>query len=213
MHVLLIEDHPIIRVGVAEILQSTWPEVVLRQADTLTEGLALAANEIPDIVLLDLGLSDANGVEAAIAVLEACPGLPVVILTASADAAQAVRLFEMGVLGYVTKDQPPGDLVLAIDRARVGKHHVPPLMVEHILDVLFCETLLSGTPHERLSTQEYKVAQLIAVGAKPSEIAVELGMAVKTVGTYRTRILEKSGWKNNIELAKYFIARALLPPR
>jgi DNA-binding NarL/FixJ family response regulator len=205
---LVVDDHPIMRIGVRQLILAQWPEAQILEATTIAQALSLGQQTRPDVVVLDLSLPDATGVEGASRVLRALREVPVLVLSLNAESAFAARLLQMGVSGYLPKDRAGEELVLALQRLLAGGRYVTAAMADHLLG------LLSGQapqrlPHEQLSTQEHRVMLLIAAGRTPAEIADTMHLSVKTVGTYRARILEKAGWRNNTELTKYCLQHGL----
>lgn len=211
MRILVVDDHPIMRIGVRQLILAQWPDAAIAEATTIAQALGEAQASPPDVVVLDLSLPDASGTEGASRMLRALKGVPVLVLSLNAESAYAARLLQMGVSGYLPKDRAGDELVLALQRLLAGGRYVTAAMADHLLG------LLSGQapgqlPHELLSAQEHRVMLLIAAGQSPAQIADTMHLSVKTVGTYRARILEKAGWKNNTELTKYCVQHGLTTP-
>ncbi|MBO9689193.1 response regulator [Roseateles chitosanitabidus] len=208
MRFLIVDDHPIMRLGVKQLIQHQWPQATIDEAATIAEGLQHGLAHKPDALVLDLSLPDASGTEGASRMLRALKGVPVLVLSLNAESAYAARLLQMGVSGYLPKDKATDELVVALQRLLQGGRYVTAAMADHLLG------LLSGAspdqlPHEQLSAQEHRVMLLIAAGKTPAEIADTMHLSAKTVGTYRARILEKTGWRNNTELTKYCVQHGL----
>ena len=208
MRVLIVDDHPLMRLGVPPLVLQEWPDAHVDEAPTIAVALERIAAARPDIVTLDLSLPDAQGTEGASRLLRVLPGVPLLVLSLNAEAAYAARLMQMGASGYLPKDRAPDELRAALRRLREGGRYVTSSMADHLL------ALLSGKapqalPHEQLSTQEHRVMLLIAAGRTPAQIAEVMHLSVKTVGSYRARILEKAGWANNTELTKYCVQHGL----
>ncbi|MDC6167204.1 response regulator [Paucibacter sp. XJ19-41] len=208
MRFLIVDDHPIMRVGVRQLILAEWPQAQIDEAASLAQALSLGQAQRPDAVVLDLSLPDASGTEGASRVLRALKAVPVLILSLNAESAYASRLLQMGVAGYLPKDRAGDDLVNALHRLLQGGRYVTAAMADHLLGLLDGRAPAS-LPHEQLSTQEHRVMLLIAAGKTPAEIADTMSLSVKTVGTYRARILEKAGWRNNTELTKYCLQHGL----
>ncbi|MCU7373418.1 response regulator transcription factor [Paucibacter sp. O1-1] len=208
MRFLIVDDHPIMRVGVRQLILAEWPQAHIDEAASLAQALSLGQAQRPDAVVLDLSLPDASGTEGASRVLRALKAVPVLILSLNAESAYASRLLQMGVAGYLPKDRAGDDLVNALHRLLQGGRYVTAAMADHLLGLLDGRAPAS-LPHEQLSTQEHRVMLLIAAGKTPAEIADTMSLSVKTVGTYRARILEKAGWRNNTELTKYCLQHGL----
>jgi two-component system, NarL family, invasion response regulator UvrY len=211
MKVLVIDDHPILRMGVRQLIVQNWSEAEVIEAETLEEATRLLQGEPPNLIVLDLSLPDASGTEGPARVMQIAKGVPVLVLSSSAEAAFAARLLKMGVSGYVSKERAGSDLAIAIRRVVEGGRYVTPEMADRLVDLL-SNNSPTALPHEALSAQEYRVMLLIAAGKGPSEIAETMSLSVKTVGTYRARILQKANWKNNTELTKYCVQHGLTDP-
>ncbi|WP_349742715.1 response regulator transcription factor [Roseateles cavernae] len=208
MRFLIVDDHPIMRVGVRQLILAEWPQAQIDEAASLAQALSLGQAQRPDAVVLDLSLPDASGTEGVSRVLRTLKAVPVLILSLNAESAYASRLLQMGVAGYLPKDRAGDELVKALHRLLQGGRYVTAAMADHLLGLLDGRAPAS-LPHEQLSTQEHRVMLLIAAGKTPAEIADTMSLSVKTVGTYRARILEKAGWRNNTELTKYCLQHGL----
>lgn len=211
MKALIVDDHPIMRLGVRQLIEHAWPGAGVTEAQTLEEATRAVVADPPDVIVLDLSLPDASGTESAVRMLRVARAVPVLVLSLNAESAYAARLLQMGVAGYLPKDRAGDELVLAVRRLLEGGRYVTSTMADRLLG------LLSGgvpdkLPHEQLSSQEHRVMLLMAAGRTPAEIADTMHLSVKTVGSYRARILEKTGWKNNTELTKYCVQHGLTDP-
>ncbi|HEY0953910.1 MAG TPA: response regulator transcription factor [Roseateles sp.] len=208
MRVLVVDDHPLMRMGISQLVLQEWPDARIAEAPTIAEALTLGASLRPELITLDLSLPDAQGTEGASRLLRAFAGVPLLVLSLNAEAAYAARLMQMGASGYLPKDRAADELRVALRRLAEGGRYVTSSMADHLL------ALLSGKapdalPHEQLSSQEHRVMLLIAAGKTPAQIADTMHLSVKTVGSYRARILEKAGWANNTELTKYCVQHGL----
>ncbi len=211
MRILVVDDHPIMRLGVRHLLAAAWPNAEIVEAETLEQAVERLGAGPTQLVILDLSLDDATGTEAPTRLLRVAPGVPILVLSLNAEPSFAARLMQMGVGGYLPKGRAADELVTAARRVMEGKRYVTPEMADHLL------ALLSGTtpdamPHERLSVQEYRVMTLIAAGRPPAEIAELMHLSTKTVSSYRARIFAKAGWTNNTELTKYCVQHGLTDP-
>lgn len=208
MRFLIVDDHPIMRVGVRQLILDAWPEAQVDEAASIAAALELGRAAAPNAVVLDLSLPDANGTEGASRILRALREVPVLILSLNAESAYATRLLQMGAAGYLPKDRAGDELVNALQRLLQGGRYVTAALADRLLGLLDGKPA-NSLPHEQLSAQEHRVMLLIAAGQTPAQIADSMHLSVKTVGTYRARILEKAGWKNNTELTKYCIQHGL----
>jgi len=161
-----------------------------------------------DIVLLDLSLPDRNGLDCLGQIKKQRPSLPVLVLSMHAEEHFAVRALKSGAAGYLTKDKAAEELVRAIKKIMGGGRYVSSELAERLAAELTGDTTKS--PHELLSEREFRVLRLIASGKSVSEIAQELFLSVKTVSTYRSRLLSKMQMKTNAELTRYCIQNRLV---
>jgi len=208
MRILIVDDHPIMRLGVRQLIQSAWPDATIDEATSMEEAAAHAATGPLQLVILDLSLPDAAGMEAPTRMLRLLKDTPILVLSLNAESTYAARLMQMGVAGYLPKARAGHELVTAARRLLEGGRYVTPEMADRLLDMLSSERP-DALPHERLSAQEHRVMQLIAAGRSPAQIAEAMHLSVKTVSSYRARILMKAGWANNTELTKYCVQHGL----
>jgi DNA-binding NarL/FixJ family response regulator len=208
MRVLVVDDHPIIRLGVIRLIENAWPDAEIDEAQSVAEARERVAARMPEIVTLDLSMPDAQGTEALSHMLRSARGVPILVLSQNTEATHAQRVMQLGAAGYLSKDRTGDELVLAMRRILQGGRYVTPEMAHRLLSMLD-GTMPKALPHEELTTQEYRVMQLIASGLRTSQIADTMHLSVKTVANYRARILTKTGWRNNIELTKYCVQHGL----
>lgn len=209
MKALIVDDHPIMRLGVRQLIAGAWADAEVVEAASLEEGCRKVEDFGPDIIVLDLGLPDASGTEGVARMLRVAKETPILVLSFNVESAYAARLLKMGVSGYLPKDRAGDELVTAIERIREGKRYVTAATADLLVEMLGGGKAASAAPHELLSTQEHRVMVLIAAGKTPAQMAEIMHLSVKTIGTYRARILEKTGWKNNVELTKYCVQHGL----
>jgi DNA-binding NarL/FixJ family response regulator len=208
MKILVVDDHPILRFGVRQLVTHRWPHADVEEAATLSDAVASCQAGRPDVIVLDLVLPDTSGTEGVATMLKAADGVPLLVLSVHEELAYAARVLKMGASGYLPKDRASDDLVTAIERLLEGRRFVTASMAEHLMALL--EGKMPSKPvHELLSLQEHRVMLLIADGKSPAQIATIMSLSVKTIGTYRARIMEKTGWRNNTDLTKYCVEHAL----
>ncbi len=208
MKVLLLEDHPIFRVGVRTLIEKRWPEARCAEAGQLSEAMALVHHDDWPIAIVDLHLPDAEGLEIVTSLLRISPTLRVLVLSLNAEAAYAQRVFQLGVMAYLSKERTSSELIEALERVSRGGRYITQSLAEHFAD------LISGQKqealHEGLSAQEYRVLIQLAQGHRLAHIAEQMHISPKTVSTYRTRILEKLNLATNAELVRYCLEHRLL---
>jgi len=207
MRIMLVDDHPIVRRGVSEILARAFPQATIQEVGTGTGAMGLARSQSWDIVILDLTLPDGSGVDVLKRIREMQARLPVLILSMHTADQFARRAIAAGASGYLTKDTADEELVAAVTRLVRGGKYFGPQVLEHVLAGLYADG--DERPHERLSDREYEVLRMIGSGKTVSEIAAALMLSVKTVSTYRARVLEKMDMRTNAELTHYVVRHGL----
>jgi two-component system, NarL family, invasion response regulator UvrY len=206
--VFIADDHPVVRRGIRQIVSDTHDIVVVGEATTGVETLELVGNAIPcDLVLLDLSLPDRDGLDVLKQLRREHPGLRVLVLTMHSEDQFAVRALKAGAAGYLTKDGAPAELIGAIRKIVAGGRHVNPQLAERLVAHLGPDA--DRPAHERLSDREYQVLRMIAAGKTTRQISAELVLSIKTVSTYRSRLLDKMDMKSAAELAAYAVRHHL----
>jgi len=201
LRILIADDHPVFRRGLKQIIQETSDMVVVDEAADGREALRKAATGDYDVLLLDITLPFTNGVEVLSRLQNERPALPVLMLSMHPEEQYAVRALRAGASGYLTKESAPEELVAAIRKVSTGGKYVSASLAEHLACIVQNDG--EALPHETLSNREHQVMCMIASGQTVSEAARELSLSVKTISTYRARILEKLNVKNNAELIRY----------
>ena len=206
--ILVVDDHTVVRDGIKRMFDEQPCMVAFGEASTLHEAITLVREQDWDIVVLDLALGASSGLEVLQELKKLRPKLPVLILSMYAEEQYARRAFKAGASGYITKDCTRAELVGAITTVLHGRKYVSPTLAE--LLIIDLERGIDQPPHETLSTREFEVMCLIASGKTVSEIANILALSVKTISTYRARILEKMGLKTNAAITHYAIQNKLV---
>ncbi|HLE28328.1 MAG TPA: response regulator transcription factor [Anaerolineales bacterium] len=206
--VLIADDHAVVRQGLKQILGETSDMQVVGEATTGPEALEKARAEGWDVMILDLTLPGRSGFEILKALRAEKPDQPVLILSMHAEDQFAVRLLKAGASGYLTKESVPEELIKAIRKVVAGGKYVSPALAERLAFEM--DAASERLPHEALSDREFQVMQMIATGKAVKQIAEELSLSVKTVSTYRARILEKMNLKTNADLIHYAIQQRLI---
>lgn len=207
MRVLLVDDHPLVRAGARQLILGRWPQAQVQEAGTLDE--ALDRLDGCTLALVDLSLPDASGLEALVKLRRRAPALPVLVLSMHAEAAYAARALQLGAAGYLPKDRAGEELVTAVQRLLAGGRYIGADLADRLADQL-TGTGPAEPPHAALSTQELRVALLLAQGHSVGDIAATMYLSVKTVSTYRSRALDKLGLASNAELTRYCLAQGLI---
>lgn len=209
MKFLLVDDHPIMRVGVRHLIQGTWRDAEFAEASSLAEASPLVAGFAPGLIVLDVGLPDASGPESIVRMRKLAPQTPILVLSFNTDSACAVRALKLGADGYVSKDQVGETLITALQSVLQGKRYLAPAVTDRLVELLDSEQSATGAAHEALAPQEFRVMVMIATGRTPAEMAKIMHLSLSTIATYRARVLQKIGAKNNVELAKYCLQHKL----
>lgn len=206
--VVVADDHAIIRRGLIQILTEQADMTVVGEAQNAQELFALTREQAWDIAILDVSMPGRGGLEILKDLKTEYPTRPVLILSVHPEDQYAVRALKAGASGYLSKDSAPGELVIAIRKALQGGKYVSPTLAEKLAYNLAPE--VDRSPHELLSDREFQVLCRIASGKTVGEIADEMALSVKTISTYRTRILQKMNLRNNAELTHYAIQNGLV---
>jgi DNA-binding NarL/FixJ family response regulator len=208
LRVLIADDHGITREGLKRIL-TDYPETVhVGNAANAAQTLSMVRRNEWDLVLLDISLPDKSGLDVLKSIKKDRPALPVLVLSMYPVDQYALRVLKAGGAGYLTKESAPEQLLAAVRKVSEGGRFITPELAEHM-----AKELADGTPmlpHESLSDREFEVLRLIASGKTPTEIAGHLSLSVKTISTYRTRLLHKMGMRHNAELTHYAISNRLV---
>ncbi|HPX51609.1 MAG TPA: response regulator transcription factor [Deltaproteobacteria bacterium] len=208
IRVLVVDDHPIVREGLKQILSDTEDILVVDEADSGQAVLSSAARSNFDVVLLDISMPGRDGLEVLRELKQQKPKLPVLILSMYPEEHYAVRVLRAGASGYLTKSSAPDELISAIRKVASGRKYISSTLAERLIYELDREA--DRPMHEVLSDREYQVMHMISTGKSVKEIAEALGLSVKTVSTYRSRIMEKMNMKNNAEIVLYAVQNKLI---
>ncbi len=206
VRILLVDDHAVVRRGVRAILEDQLHGANVSEAGSGDEALAALAQPF-DAVVLDLSMPGRSGIDLLAEIKHRWPKLPVLIMSLHAEEHFAVRALRAGASGYLTKAAAPEALVEAVQKVTRGGRYVSGAVAERLAADLGGRP---PVPHERLSDREFEVMRGIADGKTVSEIALRMHLSVKTVSTYRTRLLDKMGMASNAELTRYAIENGLV---
>jgi DNA-binding NarL/FixJ family response regulator len=205
---LLVDDHQIVRRGLKEVLDDEFSELETSEAENSQEALELITTQDWDIVLLDINIPGRNGLEVLSEIKRLRPRTPVLVVSAYPEEEFAIRSLKLGASGYLNKSSASDEVVTAAKKAMAGGKYVTALLAERLAGTLGSGIQLA--PHESLSSRELQVLQMIATGKTIKEIAGELALSEKTVGTYRLRIAKKMALNSNVELTRYAMKHRLV---
>lgn len=208
MRVLIADDHAVFRRGLRETLAEAFSRVSFGEARTAQETLEHVRRQDWDVVILDISMPGKSGLDILDDLKRLRPKLPILLLSMHPEQQFARRALKAGAAGYLTKDGVPEELKVAIKKIVVGGRYVSATLAEKL-----AVDLREGAElplHELLSDREFQVLRMIASGKSVKEIGEELSLSVKTVSTYRARILEKTGMKTNAELIRYGLQSQLV---
>ena len=208
MRILITDDHAVVRQGLKQILAEEFKRAEFGEAGSAQEAIERVWKENWDVVVLDITMPGRSGLEVLKEIKKTKPKLPVLVLSMHPEDQFAVRLLKIGASGYMTKESAPNELVGAVKKVMAGGRYISGSLAEKMASYLAID--VQTPPHERLSDREFLVLRLIASGKTPTMIAKELGLSVKTISTYRMRILEKMDMANNAELTHYAIQNNLV---
>jgi two-component system invasion response regulator UvrY len=206
--VLIADDHPVVRKGLREIVKEAFHVAIADEVSNGQEVLERVAKNDYDVVLLDISMPGRNGLDVLKELKGQKPKLSVLVLSIYPEEQYAVRVLKAGASGYLTKESAQDELISAIQKVSTGRKYISPSLAERL--ALDLEMGAEKPPHESLSDREYQVMCMIASGKTVKEIAEELFLSVKTVSTYRARLLDKMRMKSNAELTYYAIKHRLI---
>ena len=208
IRILIADDHAIVRAGLKQFIADQPDMQVAGEAATGSEAIQLVRASEFDVVLLDISMPDKNGIDTLKTLRHVKPELPVLMLSAYAEDQYAVNLLRAGAAGYLNKEAASTQLVGAIRTVVQGRKYVSPSLAQILADGVSGDA--DKPLHAELSQREFQIFCKLAAGAAVSKIADELNLSVKTVSTYRTRILEKMAMKSNADLTYYAIKNGLI---
>jgi DNA-binding NarL/FixJ family response regulator len=207
MKILIADDHTVVRQGLKSILAGAFPKATVGEAPD-TAHLIESAQQKWDVIIMDLSMPGGNGLDTLKQLKHMQPQVPVLILSMHPEDQYAVRTLKAGAAGYLSKESASDELVNAVNKVTRGGKYITATVAEKLL--LHLEGDGERPPHELLSDREYQVLCMIASGKEVGQIAKELVLSVKTVSTYRARILEKLNMKTNAELTHYAMENKLV---
>ena len=205
---LIVDDHDVVRVGFRQILSESGRFLVAGEANSAAQAFDHLRKESFDIVLLDISLPDGSGVDVLRKIRERYPDTKVLILSGFAEEQYGVNMLRAGAAGFLSKTCTSEQLISAIETIAIGRRYVSPKLAEILAEGLSAPT--DKPVHDQLSEREFQIFCRLAEGKTVSEIAESLFISVKTVSTYRSRLMEKMGLKTNSELTYYALKNGLI---
>ena len=205
--ILIGDDHAIIRKGLRQILQEEINKCEIDEAADGVDVIQKINERSYDILILDISMPKRNGIDLLNQLKIEKPELPILILSIHPEEQYAIRVLKAGASGFINKASAPEELVRAIQKITAGGKYISPVVAEQLASNFLSP---EQAPHEQLSDREYQVMMMIASGNTIKEIAEELSLSIKTISTYRARLLEKMDLDNNAKLTKYVLQHNLL---
>ena len=208
IRILIADDHAIVRRGLKQIVSEQSDMTVAGEAENARQIMDMARTQPWDVIVLDINMPGKNGLEVLKELKLEYPKLPLLVLSVHSEDQYGVRVLRAGAAGYLTKESAPDELVNAIRKVHRGGRYVSASLAETLVFELGVEN--DGPRHKSLSDREYQIMTMIASGKTVGEIGQELSLSVKTISTYRSRVLGKMKMRTNAELTHYAIENQLL---
>ncbi len=209
--VLLADDHSIVRAGLRRIVEESGDMEVVAEAADGREAITRIRKNKPDVAVIDISMPVLDGLEVIVQLRSEFPDLPILVLTMHEEHQYVIRAIESGAMGYLTKQSAPEQLVKAIRKVNSGSRFLTEEATE-ALALRVAKGNKAQSPLETLSTRELQVLRRLAMGHTNREIASAYHISIKTVDTYRFRLLKKLGLRNNAELSRFAIQNKLIEP-
>ena len=206
--ILVVDDHFVVRQGIKGILREHFTDLNFGDASDAQEALEQSWKECWDLVLLDISMPGRGGLDVLKDFRTNFPKLPVIVLSMHPEEQFAIRVLKQGASSYIQKDSAGHNLIKAVEAALRGEKYITQSIALQLASNL--ERNTDGPSHENLSDREYQVLCLLGSGKTVKEVGADLSLSVKTISTYRTRILEKMGLKNNAQLMRYVVQKRLI---
>ena len=208
IRIAIVDDHPVVRSGLKGFLSDQIDITVVAEAGSGREALDIVRAGGIDVMLMDISMPDQSGLDALIAIRARAPDLPVLMLSIFSETHYATTLLRQGANGYLNKECDPQELISAIRTVALGRKYITPSVGQ-----LLADSLVNGSGvalHENLSDRELQVFLRLAQGQTVGELAISMSLSVKTVSTYRTRVMEKMNLSSNSDLTYYALKNGLL---
>lgn len=213
LRIFLVDDHKVLREGLATLINTQIDMEVVGQASSGRELLAQILDCSPAVVVMDISMTEVNGIQATIQLRQTCPDVQVVVLTRHNEPGYVRQMLQAGARGYVLKQAAADELIVAIRTVAAGQSYLDSTLVNRVVHT-FTHPQTSGSeaPETDLSEREATVVRLIAYGYSNKEIATQIGISVKTVDTYKMRAMEKLGLHSRVGLVRYALQCGWLDP-
>ncbi|MGI4816344.1 MAG: response regulator [Janthinobacterium lividum] len=208
IQILIADDHAIVRAGLAQVLAEEGDMQVVAEASSGDQTISLVRQRAFDVVLLDIAMPDKNGIDTLRVLKQLRPSQGVLILSGYPENQYAVNMLRAGADGYLNKDADPVEIVRAVRTVARGRRYVSEMTADVLVQKMARPP--DEQPHESLSQREFQIFCKLSAGQVPTDIAEELHLSVKTVSTYRARVLEKMGLATNADLTYYAIKNGLI---
>lgn len=208
IEIIIADDHAIVRQGLKKMLAEESDMKVVGEASSADETLRLIRAHRCNVLLLDVTMPGKSGLDIIKDLKQSSPKMHILVLSMHPEAQFALRVLRAGGSGYLTKESAPEELVRAIRKVAQGGKYVSSTLAE--LLATLTETDIEKLPHDRLSEREFQILRMIVQGKSVSEIAQQLSLSIKTVSTYRTRVLDKMNVRSNAELARYAVEHRIV---
>lgn len=205
--ILIVDDHAVVRRGVREMLREEFADAVFSEASNAEDALRLCRCEKWDLILLDITMNGRSGLDVLRDLKLSCPRMAVLVQSMHTEEQFATRVMKAGASGYITKQSMAQELIRAAHKVLSGGRYVSESFAERLADSLVSP---KRPGHEALSEREFQVLQKLANGKSVKEIGAQLSLSIKTVSTYRTRLLEKLAMGSNADLARYAVREGLV---
>jgi two-component system, NarL family, invasion response regulator UvrY len=208
LRMLVVDDHYVVRQGLKGILLEQYPDAEIGDASCAQEALDAIWKQKWDLILLDISMPGRGGLDVLKDVHQSFPKLPVIVLSMHPEEQFAIRVLKLGASSYIRKDSAGNELAKGVESALNGKKYITQSIAQQLATNL--ERDETGPSHTKLSDREYQVMCLLGSGKTVKEVGAELSLSVKTISTYRSRILEKMNLRNNSQIMSYAVTHRLI---
>ena len=206
--IAIVDDHAVVSAGLRQFLSENVDVRVVAECASAREAMEVVRHEAADVILLDISMPEQSGVDALLAIKARAPQLPVLILSSFPEEHYATTLLRQGAAGYLNKDCDPEDIVKAVRTVALGRRYISPGVAERMAAGLVADD--ERRLHDQLSEREFQVFLRLAQGQTVSHLANSIALSVKTVSTYRARVMEKMGLASNSDLTYYALKHGLI---